>query len=175
MLNGSLFVIGEANGHGIPWGDVAFQLVIFLILLALLRKYALGPVMGIMKQREDHIANQLDSAEKNNADAMKLVEEQKQELVAARTEARELLEKARKQADVQREEIVAAAKAEAENLKESAKREIIREKELAVQSVQQQVASLSVLIASKVLEKEVKSEDQSAIFDQYLKEVGEAK
>ena len=69
--------------------------------------------MGIMKQREDHIANQLDSAEKNNADAMKLVEEQKQELVAARTEARELLEKARKQADVQREEIVAAAKAEA--------------------------------------------------------------
>lgn len=175
MLNGSLFVIGEANGHGIPWGDVAFQLVIFLILLALLRKYALGPVMGIMKQREDHIANQLDSAEKNNADAMKLVEEQKQELVAARKEAQELLEKARKQADVQREEIVAAAKAEAENLKESAMREITREKELAVQSVQQQVASLSVLIASKVLEKEVKTEDQSAIFDQYLKEVGEAK
>ncbi|MEE6451484.1 F0F1 ATP synthase subunit B [Gottfriedia acidiceleris] len=167
--------MGEANGHGIPWGDVAFQLVIFLILLALLRKYALGPVMGIMKQREDHIANQLDSAEKNNADAMKLVEEQKQELVAARKEAQELLEKARKQADVQREEIVAAAKAEAENLKESAMREITREKELAVQSVQQQVASLSVLIASKVLEKEVKTEDQSAIFDQYLKEVGEAK
>lgn len=175
MLNGSLFVIGEAHGNGIPWGDVVFQLVIFLILLALLRKYALGPVMGIMKQREDHIANQLDSAEKNNADAMKLVEEQKQELVAARKEAQELLEKARKQADVQREEIVAAAKAEAENLKESAMREITREKELAVQSVQQQVASLSVLIASKVLEKEVKTEDQSAIFDQYLKEVGEAK
>jgi F-type H+-transporting ATPase subunit b len=131
--------------------------------------------MGIMKQREEHISNQLDSAEKSNAEAMKLVEEQKKELVAARMEAKELLEKARKQADTQREEIVAAAKAEAENMKESAMRDINREKELAVQSVQQQVASLSVLIASKVLEKEVKSEDQSAIFDQYLKEVGEAK
>jgi F-type H+-transporting ATPase subunit b len=169
-----MFVLGEASGK-IPYGDIIFQLVIFLILLALLRKYALGPVMGIMKQREDHIANQLDSAEKSNAEAMKLVEDQKKELVAARKEAQELLEKARKQADVQRDQIVAAAKAEAENMKENAKREITREKELAIQSVQQQVASLSVLIASKVLEKEVKSEDQSAIFEQYLKEVGDAK
>ena len=72
MLNGSMFVLGEA--HGIPYGDIIFQLLIFVILLALLRKYALGPVMGIMKQREDHIANQLDSAEKSNAEAMKLVE-----------------------------------------------------------------------------------------------------
>ncbi|MBP0725065.1 F0F1 ATP synthase subunit B [Bacillus sp. RG28] len=169
-----MFVLGEAAGK-IPYGNIIFQLVIFVILLALLRKYALGPVMGIMKQREDHISNQLDSAEKNNAEAMKLVEDQKKELVAARKEAQELLEKARKQADVQRDQIVAAAKAEAENMKENAKREITREKELAIQSVQQQVASLSVLIASKVLEKEVKSEDQSAIFEQYLKEVGDAK
>jgi len=173
VFNGSMFVLGEA--HGIPYGDIIFQLLIFVILLALLRKYALGPVMGIMKQREDHIANQLDSAEKSNAEAMKLVEDQKKELVAARKEAQELLEKARKQADVQRDQIVAAAKAEAENMKENAMREITREKELAIQSVQQQVASLSVLIASKVLEKEVKTEDQSAIFDQYLKEVGDAK
>jgi F-type H+-transporting ATPase subunit b len=169
-----MFVLGEAHA-GIPYGDIVFQLLIFVILLALLRKYALGPVMGIMKQREDHIANQLDSAEKNNAEAMKLVEDQKKELVAARKEAQELLERARKQADTQREQIVAAAKAEAENMKENAMRDITREKELAIQSVQQQVASLSVLIASKVLEKEVKSEDQSAIFEQYLKEVGDAK
>jgi len=173
VLNGSMFVLGEASG--IPYGNIIFQLVIFVILLALLRKYALGPVMGIMKQREDHIANQLDSAEKSNAEAMKLVEDQKKELVAARKEAQGLLEKARKQADTQRDQIVAAAKAEAENMKENAMREITREKELAIQSVQQQVASLSVLIASKVLEKEVKTEDQSAIFDQYLKEVGDAK
>ena len=67
-----------------------------------------------------------------------------------------LIENAKKQGDIQREEIVVAARTEAERLKESAKLEIEQQKEKAVTAIREQVASLSVLIASKVIEKEFK-------------------
>ena len=40
-------------------GDILFQLVMFIVLLALLKKFAWGPLMGIMKQREEHIASEI--------------------------------------------------------------------------------------------------------------------
>jgi F-type H+-transporting ATPase subunit b len=56
----------------------------FLILLALLSKYAFGPVMNMMKQREEHIANEINSSEERNKEAQKIVEEQRELLKQAR-------------------------------------------------------------------------------------------
>ena len=100
----------------------------FLILLLLLKKFAWGPLMGIMKQREEHIAGEIDAAEQSRKEAKNLVEEQRELLKEARHEAQVLIENAKKQGDVQREEIIIAARAEAERMKESAKREIEHKK-----------------------------------------------
>ena len=54
---------------GFNSGDVLFQLVMFIILLALLKKFAWGPLMGIMKQREEYISNEINAAEKSRAEA----------------------------------------------------------------------------------------------------------
>lgn len=159
----------------IPYGTIIYQLVIFLILLALLRKYAFGPLMSIMKQREEHIASEIEAAEKNNAESKKLVEEQREFLKQSRLEAQELIERAKKQGEEQKESIVAAAKAEAESIKEAAIQEIQREKEQAIALLQAQVASLSVQIASKVIQKELKEEDQAKLIRDYINEVGEAR
>lgn len=159
----------------VPYGTVLYTLVVFLILLALLRKYAFGPLMGIMKERENHISNEIDAAEKNNAETKKLVEEQREMLKQSRVEAQELIERAKKQAEDQKESIVAAAKEEAVSIKESAVQEIQREKEQAIAALQEQVASLSVQIASKVMQKELKEEDQVQLIRDYIKEVGEAR
>lgn len=56
-------------------GDILFQLLAMLVLLALLKKFALGPLLNIMKQREDHIAGEITSAEERNKEAQKLIEE----------------------------------------------------------------------------------------------------
>ncbi|UOY94537.1 F0F1 ATP synthase subunit B [Ectobacillus sp. JY-23] len=162
-------------GAAIPYGTIVYQLVIFLILLALLRKFAFGPLMGIMKQREEHIAGEIEAAERNNAEAKKLVEEQRTAMAQSRQEAKELIERAKKQAEEQKEGIIAAAKAEAEAVKASAVQEIQREKEQALAAVQAQVAALSVQIASKVIGKELKEEDQAALIRNYINEVGEAR
>lgn len=172
MLTNSL-VLGAAEAHGnFNSGDIAFQLIMFLILMALLKKFAWGPLMGIMKQREDHIANEINSAEQSRTEAQKLVEEQRNLLKEARTEAQGLIENAKKQGDLQREEIIALARTEAERLKESAKLEIDQQKEKAVAAIREQVASLSVLIASKVIEKELSVEDQEKLINEYIQEGG---
>ncbi len=53
----SSFVLGSTS-HGFNGGDMLYQLVMFIILLALLKKFAWGPLMGIMTQREEHVANE---------------------------------------------------------------------------------------------------------------------
>ncbi|MEG9296095.1 F0F1 ATP synthase subunit B [Mangrovibacillus sp. Mu-81] len=166
------FVLGASGGE-FNSGDILFQLVMFLVLMALLKKFAWGPLMGIMQQREDHIAGEISAAEQSRVEANKVLEEQRQLLKEARTEAQAMIENSKKQGVEQREEIITVARQEAERLKESAKREIETQKEQAVAALQKQVASLSVLIASKVIEKELSAEDQQKLINDYIQEVGE--
>lgn len=139
----------------------------------ILKKVAWGPLMGIMKQREDHIANEINAAEVSHAEAKKLLEEQRNLLKEARSEAQNLIENAKKQGEIQREEIVNAARSEAERIKEAAKMEIDQQKEKAVAAIREQVAQLSVLIASKVIEKELTQADQDKLISEYIQEAGE--
>ncbi|MCQ6274616.1 F0F1 ATP synthase subunit B [Bacillus sp. V3B] len=172
MLTNSL-VLGAAAHSGFNSGDVVFQLLMFIILMWLVKKFAWGPLMGIMKQREELIASEIESAEKSRKEAAQLLEEQRNLLKQARTEAQELVENAKKQGDVQREEIITTARSEAVRLKENAKVEIEQQKEKAVTAIREQVSSLSVLIASKVIEKELNEKDQQKLINDYIQEVGE--
>lgn len=154
-------------------GTIIAQLLIFLILLALLRAYAWNPLMGIMKRREEHISNEIDTAEKNRQEAEKYLETSKSELQTTREEAQSLIENAKALGENQQKDIVAAAHVAAERIKKDALAEIEREKEAAVNSLREQVASLSVMIASKVIEKELDEKAQEDLINEYLKEVGE--
>nr|WGD72990.1 F0F1 ATP synthase subunit B [Bacillus subtilis]WGD85869.1 F0F1 ATP synthase subunit B [Bacillus subtilis] len=157
-------------------GDILFQLLAMLILLALLKKYALEySLLNIMKQREDHIAGEITSAEEKNKEAQQLIEEQRVLLKEARQESQTLIENAKKLGEKQKEEIIQAARAESERLKEAARTEIVKEKEQAVSALREQVASLSVMIASKVIEKELDEQAQEKLIQDYLKEVGESR
>lgn len=84
-----------------------------------------------------------------------------------------MIEDAKAAGSKQEEQIIAAAKKEAERLKEAAQADIQNEKERAIQALQDKVASLSVLIASKVIEKELTEQDQEKLINEYIKEVGE--
>ncbi|MFC5711508.1 F0F1 ATP synthase subunit B [Thalassorhabdus alkalitolerans] len=157
----------------ITWGDTIFSLVTFIILLAILRKFAWGPLMNMMKDREEHIANEIETAEKNRKESEQYLEDQRKEIERAREEAQSIIENSKKTGEKQGEEIIAQAKSEAERIKNDAVAEISHEKEQAISSVREQVASLSVLIATKVIEKELDEKEQERLIDEYLKEVGE--
>lgn len=170
MFTLDAFVLGAS---GFSEGDILFQLAMFILLLALLKKFAWGPLMGIMKQREDHIAGEIEAAELSRTEAKQQLEEQRQLLKEARQDAQELIENARKQGDAQREEIVLAARAESERMKEATLREIETEKDQAVAALREQVATLSVLVASKVIEKELTVEEQQQLINETIAKAGD--
>lgn len=168
-------VLGEAGHNSFTSGDVFVTLIIFALLMFLLKKFAWGPLMGVMQQREELIAGEIEAAEKSRKESHQLLEEQRSLLKEARTEAQAIVENAKKQGDTQREEIISVARAEANRLKESAVREIETEKEKAIAAVREEVVSLSVLAASKVLGKQISEEDNRALIEETIAKAGEAR
>ncbi|WP_080872373.1 F0F1 ATP synthase subunit B [Oceanobacillus timonensis] len=165
-------VIGADVG-GLQWPDMLVQLFFFLILLALLKKFAWGPLMKKMEDREQYVANEIDAAEKSRAEAEKASKEAADQLDQVRAEAQKMIEDAKAAGTRQEEQIIESAKKEADRIKEAAQADIQNEKERAIEALQDKVASLSVLIASKVIEKELSEQDQEKLINEYIKEVGE--
>ena len=150
------------------------QLVSFGILLLLLKKYAFGPLVNMMAKRQEGIRNDIELAEKNRKEAEQYLKEQQEAIQKARLEAHQMIENAKATSVAQAEEILSSAKSEAERLKDQAVREIQLEKDQAVAALREQIGSLSVLLASKIIEKELDMKTQSDLIDQFMKEVGKS-
>lgn len=168
------YLVLGAGGTGLNIWDILATLFFFTLLMFLLKKVAWGPLMGIMTQREELVASEIVAAETSRKESQRLLEEQRDLLKEARTEAIAIVENAKKQGDATRDEIITIARNEAIHLKESAIRDIDTEKERAIAAVRQEVVSLSVLAASKVLGKEVSEEDNRALIEETIAKVGEA-
>lgn len=153
------FVLGAAGG-GVEWGTVIVTVITFAILLALLKKFAWGPLKEVMDKRERDINRDIDEAEEAKLNAQKLEEENKKTLKQTQDEVQRILEDARVQARKQHEEIIHEANIRANGMIETAQSEINSEKERALADINNQVSELSVLIASKVLQKEISEQDQ---------------
>lgn len=154
-------------------GDSLVMLFFFALLLVLLKKFAWGPLMKVMQEREEYVANEIEEAEKSRKEAEIAAKEAAAQLKQTREEAQQIIEDARNAGIKQEQDIIRSAQLEAERLIESAQKDIQLEKEKAIQALQDQVASLSVLIASKVIEKELSATDQEKLIKDYIKEVGE--
>jgi len=153
--------------------DTVIMIVFFILLIYLVSKFAWGPVMDMMKKREDYVASEIEAAEQSRAAAEKAQKESIEQLNNTKQEAQQIIEEARSAGVKLEQDIVASAKKEAERIKQSAQEEIQNEKEKALQALQEKVASLSVLIASKVIEKEISAQDQEELIADYIKQVGE--
>ena len=162
-----------AAGGGLAIGDILVQLLAFFLLLLLLKKFAFAPLMKVMKDRENFVANEIDSAETSRKEAESFLTQQKEALDTARKEAQAILDNAKKMGEDRQSDILKAANDEAERMREAAIRDIQNEREQALVSVREQVASLSVLIASKVIEKELSAADQEKLIEDYIKEAGD--
>lgn len=149
-----------------------FSLFTFIILLLLLRRFAWGPIVEQMKKRENHISNEIETAENHRQEAEKYLEEQRVEMEKAREEAQSIIETSRKTAQEQSKEIIRESHEEANRMKDNALADITREREQAVEALRAQVGQLSVLIATKIIEKELDEEEQEKLIQEYVQESG---
>jgi len=157
----------------IIWENVVFSIIAFLILYWLLRKFAFGPLFSVMEKRREHVLNELQSAERDRKEAQELLAEQRKALENARKEAHDILEQARITSAKQAEDIISAAKEEANRIKAEALKEIENEKNKAIAQLKSQVSAMSVLIASKIIEKQIDEKTQQELVEHYMKEVGD--
>lgn len=157
----------------LEFGTMIFQAIVFIVLLLIVGKFAIRPVKEMFAQRQEHIEHEIGAAEKARERAEKSMEEQKEALNKARDEAYQIVENAKKQAETQGEKIRAEAKAQSERTLEEARAEIEREREKAIASLREQTAELSVMLASKIIEKELDKEQQAKEIDKFLEQAGD--
>jgi F-type H+-transporting ATPase subunit b len=148
-----------------------WQTMIFVGLLFLLRKYAWGPILGAVNERETSIKDALASAEAARAEMETLQSDNQRILKEARAEKEALLKEARNT----RADLINTAKEEAQEEAQKilahAQEAIQNEKRAAISELKEQVGSIAMDIAEKVLQKELESKDkQVELIDQLLKD-----
>ena len=166
----STLILGAAEGFA--WGDLLYYLVIFVILLALVKKFAWGPVTEMMEKRATKIATDIDAAEDSRKKAEELAKEREQALMSSRTEASEIINRAKQNGEQQKATIVNEAHDEVATMNANAKKDIQQERQEALAGVKNDVAELSIEIASKIIQKELSAADQKALVDSYIEGLG---
>lgn len=142
------------------------QILNFLVLLAILAKFAYKPLLKAMDDRRNRIINDLDSAEQTRLDAEALKEQYAEQLAGARQEATEIVNKANQIAQNLHDELVEQARVEQESLLANAKERIEQEKQQALLDIRSEVIKLSTLIAGKIVNQKLNSaNDQKLVTD----------
>ncbi len=153
-------------------GLVFWSILIFGLFFLLLAKFAWKPILSAVKARDEMIKGSLASAEKARKEMVKLQGDNEAIVKKAREEREGILKEARDIRDKLIAEAKCKASVEAEKLIEKARTGIEREKEIALANIREQVANLSVDIASKLVGEKLKQTGkQQKLIDNYLKEV----
>lgn len=134
------------------------QILNFLVLLAILAKFAYKPLLKAMDDRRNRIINDLDSAEQTRLDAEALKEQYAEQLAGARQEATEIVNKANQIAQNLHDELVEQARVEQEALMANAKERIEQDKQQALLDIRSEVIKLSTLIAGKIVNQKLNSD-----------------
>ena len=148
-----------------------WQTVIFVILIFILKKYAWGPILKAVNDREQGIKDALQSAELAKEEMESLKADNDKIMKQARIERDTLLKEARETKNIIINEAKEKANEEAERIMSSAKEQIANEKMKAITELKNTVASLSIDIAEKVLKSELKDKNsQEKFIETSLKE-----
>ena len=153
------------------WGLMVWTLITFGIAVAILWKYAFGPLQKIIDERRDGIQDSMDVAEETRAEAHRLLEEYKATLAKVRTEAEEILERSRTTGEHAKAEIMAEAKAQSERVLIQAHEQIERDTRAAVRELKGQIAELTALATEKVAAGSLTAADQRRLIDEALAEL----
>ena len=165
---------GEAkvmSPFDINTGLIFWTLLVFVLLLALLWRFAWPTILKSVEEREQRIQKQLDEAEQARAEAAKLLEEHKRLTATARTDAQELVAKAKTLAQKEREGLLAKAREEQDQMLERARREIDAEKDKAILALRKEAVDLSIAAASRLIEKNLDTAANKQLVLEYLKSI----
>ena len=156
-------------------GLFIWTIITFLVLLALLAKFAWKPLLAALDARQKLIAKAIDDAAAAKAELQNVQQESARLLKEARVEGEAIVSRGRQAADRLGEELRQKAAADAAGILKKAEREIQLETTRAIEQVRRESIDLSVAIASKLLKRSVSATDNTALVDETIKELGTVK
>ncbi|ADV61148.1 ATP synthase F0, B subunit [Isosphaera pallida ATCC 43644] len=156
---------------GLELNLVAYSLIVFLILLAILWKYAWTPIVQALDAREASLNQIRQEAEAARSETLRLQTEYETKLAAAAEEVKALIEEARRDAQATKAEILRAANEEAAAIKARAEQAIKLAKDEALKELWDRATELSVVVAGRLLPRELSHDDQRRLTEQAIHEL----
>lgn len=158
---------------GISGGLLASQIVNFLLLVVILRLVLYNPVMKMLDQRKERIAQSMRDAERVAAAAQEAEDEKAKTIEEARREAQEVRAQASRDAEKIAQEIRSRAEEEATEIRRQAQQEAERQKENVLADANKQIAELTILATEQLLGRELaKKEEQERFVSEFLTQHG---
>jgi F-type H+-transporting ATPase subunit b len=153
-------------------GNAIWTLAIFLLVVIILGKFAWGPVLGLLQERERFIYKSLADAKRDREEAEARLREYAAKIQTARVEAGAIVEEARRDAERIREDLKQRARTEADTMIQNAERQISLQTQRAIQEIRREAVDLSVAIASKIIQRNLTKEDNQRLIDEAIRQVG---
>lgn len=154
-------------GNEIVWG-----LFSFIVLFAIMWKFAFPAVQKTMEARTERIRQSLNAAERAETEAQTVLDDYRRQLADAKNEANRIIEEARQTADQLRRDLNAKAEAEAGELRRRATSDIEAAKDRALAELRSQLTTLAIDLAEKVVERNLDRQTNAALVESYIAQVG---
>ena len=145
--------------------------ITFLVLLVVLAKFAWGPIVKMLADRERSIREAIEAAKKERAEAERLMAEQKTALGQAQREAAELARRNQQEVEALRQELTAKARKEADELVATARRQIAEETAKARAELRAQVADLAIEAAGRLVKANLDDKAQRQLVEEYISQL----
>ncbi len=152
-------------------GLMIWTLIVFVLSLYILSKVAFPRIAEALDKRQQAIEESIDTAERTRVEADKLLAEYRERLHDARSQADDIVARARKTAENNEAESVAEAKRKREEMMAATRRDIQQETRRAIQEIRNEVADLTVLATEKVTRKTLTDADQKRLVEEALSEL----
>jgi len=149
-------------------GHALATIIIFVLLLAVLGRWAWRPLIRQLQHRESAIANAITNAEKRQHEAQELLEHYRARLARAEDEAQKLIEEGRKEAAEARQQLLAEARAEAKAFADKAGRDLEEARQATMRELYETAADLATDVAGRIVQKELQGQDYRRLVDESL-------
>jgi len=154
----------------IIWGTLAF-----LVLLGIMWKFGVPAVKNMEQAREERIRNDLEGAEKARTEAEAEKAQYLAQIAGAKEEAGRLIEEARQAAESVRADLIARAETEANDIRARAQADIANQRNQAMAQLRTDVASLSIDLAGRIVERNLDSDTNRQLVDSFIDQVAGSK
>jgi len=150
------------------YAELVYGAIAFLVVFVIVAKYAMPRMNTMLDERTEAIQGQMEAAERAKAEAAAEREAQADELAAAKQEAQRIIEDAKQSAEQLRRDLIADGEAQKARIVEAGQVEIDAERDRLLQELRVEVGTMSVQLASKIVEKELDAAAHQGLVDEYI-------